>query len=74
LERKAAGGGLGGTVTHRIFLVSSAEYSVEVAGLGDVLVTADRKTMTESDLIEPGEKVALVFDPAAIHVFRRSID
>jgi spermidine/putrescine transport system ATP-binding protein len=74
LERKAAAaGGLGGTVTHRIFLGSSAEYSVEVAGLGDVLVTADRKTMTESDLIEPGEKVALVFDPAATHVFRRSV-
>ncbi|QPC86741.1 ATP-binding cassette domain-containing protein [Mesorhizobium sp. NBSH29] len=75
LERAPAiAGGLGGVVTHRIFLGSSAEYSVAVSGLGDLLVTADRKTMTDSDLIEPGEKVALVFDPAATHVFRRSID
>jgi len=74
LERGAANAGsLGGIVTHRIFLGSTAEYSVEVAGLGDLLVTADRKSMTESDLIEPGEKVALVFDPAAAHVFRHSV-
>jgi spermidine/putrescine transport system ATP-binding protein len=74
LERGVApAGSLGGIVTHRIFLGSTAEYSIEVAGLGDLLVTADRKSMTESDLVEPGEKVALVFDPAAAHVFRRSV-
>ena len=34
-----------GTVTHRIFLGSSAEYAVTVPGLGDFLVTADRRSM-----------------------------
>lgn len=58
-----------GTVTHRIFLGSSAEYAVTVPGLGDFLVTADRRGMKESDLVEPGEVVFLGFDPAAAHVF-----
>ncbi|MDP9810434.1 spermidine/putrescine transport system ATP-binding protein [Rhizobium tibeticum] len=61
-----------GTVTHRIFLGSSAEYAVTVPGLGDFLVTADRRSMNESDLVEPGEGVFLGFDPLAAHVFPAS--
>lgn len=71
LTRNGAGGtpALSGTVTHRIFLGSSVEYSVEVEGLGDFLVTADRRTLGDSELVEPGEKVGLAFDPNALHVF-----
>ncbi|CDM61241.1 MULTISPECIES: ABC transporter ATP-binding protein [Rhizobium] len=61
-----------GTVTHRIFLGSSAEYAVTVPRLGDFLVTADRRNMNESDLVEPGEAVFLGFDPLAAHVFPAS--
>ncbi|MDM9624228.1 ABC transporter ATP-binding protein [Rhizobium sp. S96] len=61
-----------GTVTHRIFLGSSAEYAVTVPGLGDFLVTADRRGVSESDLVEPGEAVFLAFDPLAAHVFPAS--
>jgi len=60
---------LQGIVTHRIFLGSSVEYSVEVDGLGDFLVTADRRSLDESALAEPGERIGLVFDPNAMHVF-----
>ena len=60
---------LAGTVTHRIFLGSAVEYSVAVDGLGDFLVTADRRTLGDSELVEPGEKVGLAFDPNALHVF-----
>jgi spermidine/putrescine transport system ATP-binding protein len=69
LKREAGAGPFKGVVTHRIFLGSFAEYSVAVAGLGDFLVTTDRSTMSEIDLVEPGESVALTFDPAAAHVF-----
>ncbi|MBW8299128.1 MAG: ABC transporter ATP-binding protein [Hydrogenophaga sp.] len=61
-----------GTVTHRIFLGSAAEYAVTVAGLGDFLVTAERHGLSESDLVEPGETVFLNFDPAVAHVFSAS--
>ncbi len=60
---------LAGTVTHRIFLGSAVEYSVAVDGLGDFLVTADRRTLGDGELVEPGEKVGLAFDPNALHVF-----
>ena len=60
---------LRGTVTHRIFLGSSVEYSVEVEGLGDFFVTADRRSLNDSDLAEPGERIGLSFDPNAMHVF-----
>jgi len=60
---------LTGTVTHRIFLGSTAEYQINVDGLGDFLVTADRRSVQESDLVEPGERVALNFDPGKVHVF-----
>ncbi len=59
--------GLEGTITHRIFLGSTAEYSVAVPGLGDLLVTTDRRTATE--LFAPGETVRLTHDPAAVLVF-----
>ena len=60
---------LSGRVTHRIFLGSTAEYQIHVEGLGDVLVTADRDSLRQSDLIEPGEMVALRIDPGKVHVF-----
>ena len=66
---EAADGALKGTVTHRIFLGSFAEYSVAVPGLGDFLVTTDHSSLSGSDLVEPGEAVALSFNPAAAHVF-----
>ena len=71
LVRQSGGGGseLAGTVTHRIFLGSTAEYQISVDGLGDFLVTADRRSVQESDLVEPGERVVLTFDPGKVHVF-----
>ncbi len=60
---------LQGTVTHRIFLGSSAEYSISVPGLGDLLVTAERHGSEDSDLVEPGETVAMNFDPGQAHIF-----
>ncbi|WP_181702000.1 polyamine ABC transporter ATP-binding protein [Chthonobacter albigriseus] len=68
LARKAAGD-LTGTVTNRIFLGATAEYAVRVPGVGDLLVTADHHATSKSDLIEPGEAVALTFDPGAALVF-----
>ncbi|MCF3642560.1 ABC transporter ATP-binding protein [Rhizobium sp. TRM95111] len=65
----AAGAALDGTVTHRIFLGSSAEYSVSVAGLGDLLVSAERHGQSENDLVAPGERVAISFDPGSVHIF-----
>ncbi len=71
LARPTAANGalLEGTVTHRIFLGSSAEYSISVPGLGDLLVTAERHGTAESDLVEPGETVAMNFDPGEAHIF-----
>jgi spermidine/putrescine transport system ATP-binding protein len=71
LTRQADGnaGALSGTVTHRIFLGSTAEYQISVDGLGDFLVTADRRSVQESDLVEPGERVVLNFNPGKVHVF-----
>jgi spermidine/putrescine transport system ATP-binding protein len=66
---RGSGGGLGGTVTNRIFLGATAEYAVRVPGVGDLLVTADHQSASKSDLIEPGEPVALSFDPGAALVF-----
>lgn len=71
LTRQSTGDGnpLTGIVTHRIFLGSTAEYQISVDGLGDFLVTADRRSVQESDLVEPGERVVLTFDPGKVHVF-----
>jgi spermidine/putrescine transport system ATP-binding protein len=71
-DAAAEGASFNGTVTHRIFLGSSAEYAVTVPGLGDFLVTADRRNLDESDLAAPGEAVVLSFDPKAAHVFPAS--
>jgi len=71
-EMTAAGRSFKGTVTHRIFLGSSAEYAVTVPGLGDFLITSDRSSMSENDLVGPGEQVFLGFDPNALHVFPAS--
>lgn len=70
LSRGAAGATtLEGTVTHRIFLGSAAEYSVAVDGLGDLLVTAERHSQSQNDLVAPGERVAISFDPGQTHIF-----
>jgi len=37
-------------VTHHILLGSAAESAVSVQGLGDFLITADRRSRRESDL------------------------
>ena len=73
-ETVANGTAFRGTVTHRIFLGSSAEYAISVANLGDLFVTADRRSLAESDLVEPGEGVFLSFDPAAAHLFPASTE
>ncbi|MBB1249430.1 ABC transporter ATP-binding protein [Rhizobium sp. G21] len=66
----SASTGLVGEVTHRIFLGSSVEYSVAVAGLGDFLVYADRALQSgAASLFEPGARVELTISPAAPHVF-----
>ncbi|EPE96751.1 ABC transporter ATP-binding protein [Rhizobium grahamii] len=70
--KAVAGTSFKGMVTHRIFLGSSVEYAVSVPGLGDFLITADRRSMNESDLVKPGEEVFLSFDPTAVHVFPAS--
>jgi spermidine/putrescine transport system ATP-binding protein len=70
IRRRVPGApGLAGTVTNRIFLGASAEYAVRVAGVGDLLVTADHRASAGSDLIEPGEAVSLAFAPGAALVF-----
>ena len=71
LSRDAAVGRstLEGTVTHRIFLGSAAEYSIAIAGLGDLMVTAERQGQSENDLVAPGERVAITFDPGSAHIF-----
>jgi spermidine/putrescine transport system ATP-binding protein len=58
-----------GTVANRIFLGSSAEYAVKVAGIGDLLVAADHQTTGQSDLFEPGEQVTLSWNPGSATVF-----
>jgi spermidine/putrescine transport system ATP-binding protein len=68
LSAKGAGAdGLAGRITHRIFLGSSAEYVVDVPGLGDILVS------TGGDAAEAhfdiGGEVFMSIDPAAPHVF-----
>ncbi len=65
----SADAALRGTVTNRIFLGSTAEYAVKVAGVGDLLVAADHQMTGHSDLFEPGEQVALSWDPGSATVF-----
>jgi spermidine/putrescine transport system ATP-binding protein len=63
------GPSLEGTVTHRIFLGSSAEYAVAVQGIGEFLVTADRHDAGAEELAAPGDRVFLGFEPTAAHIF-----
>ena len=56
-------------VTNRIFLGSTAEYAVRVAGVGDILATTEHHAALQSDLIEPGEQVALTFEPGSALLF-----
>jgi len=60
---------MSGTVTHRIFLGSSAEYVVEVPGVGDIMVATDGQLPAHSAVVEPGDKVDLHIDPAVPRVF-----
>lgn len=72
-RREGTAAHLRGTVTHRIFLGSVAEYAVDVPGLGAFLVTADRRGIEAADLVEPGEAVTLDFDPSSLKVFPADI-
>jgi spermidine/putrescine transport system ATP-binding protein len=65
--REAGAQGLAGRITHRIFLGSSAEYVVDVPGLGDILVsTGGDAGEAHFDI---GGEVSMSIDPAAPHVF-----
>ncbi|MPT21728.1 MAG: ABC transporter ATP-binding protein, partial [Starkeya sp.] len=56
--------GLGGIIRNRIFLGSTAEYAIEVPHLGTLLATADHDA-ARSDLLKPGDSVAISFNPGA---------
>ncbi len=60
---------LNGTVTNRIFLGSTAEYAIQVAGVGNILATADHQARVVTDLFEPGESVCVTFSRAAALAF-----
>jgi spermidine/putrescine transport system ATP-binding protein len=60
---------LSGTVTHRIFLGSSAEYVVDVPGVGDIMIATDGQLPAHSAVIEPGDRVDLHIGPAVPRVF-----
>jgi spermidine/putrescine transport system ATP-binding protein len=62
--------GLRGTITHRIFLGASAEYSVEVPGIGSVVVLSGREAGRPAVLHEPGTEVALEISAEAPRIFR----
>jgi spermidine/putrescine transport system ATP-binding protein len=58
-----------GKVTHRIFLGASAEYSISVPGLGDLLVFSDRAAGGPVELFEPGTEVDLEVAAEAPRIF-----
>ncbi|PBB84882.1 ABC transporter ATP-binding protein [Mesorhizobium sp. WSM3876] len=65
LSLSAPGGGsLQGVVRNRIFLGSTAEYAIEVPGIGSLLAKADH-VMGGGNLFKPGEPVALGFAAGA---------
>ena len=70
MSQSAINGALRGTVTHRIFLGASAEYSIDVPGIGSILVFSGRKAGGPAELFEPGTEVGLTIAPEAPHVFR----
>ena len=72
LEAKAAKAtnDLSGMVTHRIFLGASAEYVVDVPGIGDILIsTSGDPSANHFDI---GGQVSIFIDPVAPHVFALS--
>ncbi|RVD60599.1 ABC transporter ATP-binding protein [Mesorhizobium sp. M2D.F.Ca.ET.185.01.1.1] len=65
LSLSASGGGsLKGTVRNRIFLGSTAEYAIEVQGIGSLLAKADH-VIGQGNLFKPGEPVAIGFAAGA---------
>ena len=64
-----AAGRLRGKITHRIFLGASAEYSIEVPGIGSILVLSGRDAGGPADLHEPGTEVDLEIAPDAPRIF-----
>jgi spermidine/putrescine transport system ATP-binding protein len=61
--------GLRGTITHRIFLGASAEYSIAVPGIGSILVLSGRDAGGPAELHEPGTEVDLDIAPEAPRIF-----
>ena len=53
-------GSLRGIVRNRIFLGSTAEYAIEVQGIGSLLAKADHH-IGQGNLFKPGEPVAIGF-------------
>ena len=60
---------LRGTITHRIFLGAIAEYSIEVPGVGSILVLSGRDAGGPAELHEPGTEVELEIAPDAPRIF-----
>jgi spermidine/putrescine transport system ATP-binding protein len=60
---------LSGTITHRIFLGASAEYVVDVPGLGGIMVATDGRLNSGAPVLDPGDKVDLHVAPNTPHVF-----
>ena len=60
---------LRGTITHRIFLGASAEYSIAVPGIGSILVLSGRDAGGPAELHEPGTEVELDIAPDAPRIF-----
>ncbi|MDQ0345648.1 ABC transporter ATP-binding protein [Ancylobacter vacuolatus] len=71
LGAPAGGTGLSGIIRNRIFLGSTAEYAIEVPLLGTLLATADHSA-AQSDLLRPGDPVAISFNPGAPLAFPAS--
>ncbi|WP_027165473.1 ABC transporter ATP-binding protein [Mesorhizobium sp. WSM3224] len=57
-------GALNGIVRNRIFLGSTAEYAIEVQGIGSLLAKADH-VIGQGNLFRPGEPVAIGFAAGA---------
>jgi spermidine/putrescine transport system ATP-binding protein len=64
LSLSAPGSVLKGIVRNRIFLGSTAEYAIEVEGIGSLLAKADH-IIGQGNLFKPGEPVAIGFAAGA---------
>ncbi|WP_292586420.1 ABC transporter ATP-binding protein, partial [Mesorhizobium sp.] len=60
----AGNGSLKGIVRNRIFLGATAEYAIEVQGIGSLLAKADHQ-IGRDNLFKPGEPVAIGFAAGA---------